>query len=110
MKITGNALYPSPTQNPSRSPTMSPTTKKYRNYNPAPQALYQPWMNVSFASGKRLFYQEAAGTGNTGSYNGVLGIAYDRTEQFAYITSPVGKKLRKLRLSDTYVELDISSK
>jgi hypothetical protein len=82
----------------------------YTYYPYAPNALYQHWLNVSFASGKLGFFSEKAGVGSGGSYNGVLGITFDKTEKYAFLTSADGKKLRKLRLNDEYVGLDITRK
>ena len=78
-------------------------------YSPfAPTALFQQAMNLSFISGQFSFYQEQAGYGSNGVYNGVLGIAFDRTENFAFLTSADGKKIRKLNYRTTFVGSDIS--
>jgi hypothetical protein len=84
--------------------------KGYIYYPLAPNALYQEAMNVSFVSGRVLFFNEVAGYGADGSYNGALGIVFDRTEKYAFVTSADGKKLRKLNIRTTQVGEDISSK
>ena len=82
----------------------------YIYYPLSPNALYQEGMNVSFVSGRFLFFNEVAGYGADGAYNGVLGIVFDRTEKYAFLTSADGKKLRKLNVRTTQVGPDISSK
>jgi hypothetical protein len=76
----------------------------------APNAQYQRWINVSFASGKLGFFSEKAGVGSSGAYNGVLGITFDKTENYAFLTSADGKKLRRLTLNSAYVGLDVTRK
>ena len=63
---------------------------------------------MSFVSGRVLFFNEVAGYGADGSYNGALGIVFDRTEKYAFVTSADGKKLRKLNIRTTQVGEDIS--
>ena len=82
----------------------------YIYYPLSPNALYQEGMNVSFVSGRVLFFNEVAGYGADGAYNGALGIVFDRTEKYAFVTSADGKKLRKLNIRTTQVGEDISSK
>ena len=43
-----------------------------------------------------------------GSYNGVLGITLDKTEQWGFLTSAEGKKIRTLNLQTTQVGGDIT--
>jgi hypothetical protein len=76
----------------------------------APNALYQMWMNVSFVSGRLGYFAETAGFHSGGVYNGVLGIALDKTEKYGFLTSADGKKVRKLDLKTTQVGLDITRK
>ena len=83
--------------------------KGYIYYPLSPNALYQEGMNVSFVSGRVSLYNDVAGNGADGSYNGALGIVFDRTERFAFITSVNGRKLRKLNIRTTQVGADISS-
>jgi hypothetical protein len=82
----------------------------YQYYPFAPNALYQTGMNVSFVSGVFSFFQDTAGFGSSGSYNGVIGITLDRTETFGFLTTVDGKALRKLNLRTTYVSSDVTSK
>jgi hypothetical protein len=78
-------------------------------FNPlSPNALYQPYMNISLASGQKAFYNDLAGVGKAGSYNGAYGIGFDVFNQYAFITAVESKKLRKLRLADNYVGDDIT--
>jgi hypothetical protein len=80
-------------------------------YSPfAPSALYQESMNLSFISGSKGTYQEQAGQGTGGIYNGVLGVTFDRTYTYGFITSADGKKLRKLNYQTAYVGSDITRK
>jgi len=81
----------------------------YIYYPLAPNALYQPGMNVSFVSGRTGYYAEIAGYGSDGQYNGALGITFDRTEKYAFVTSASGKKIRKLNLRTSQVGDDITS-
>jgi hypothetical protein len=101
-----------PTVKPtSQSPSSSSTiATQYIAYPFAPNALYQPWMNVSFVSGRLGFFAETAGFHSAGVYNGVLGITFDKTETFGFLTSADGKKLRKLDLQTTQVGLDVTRK
>ena len=73
-----------------------------------PNALYQQWMNVSFVSGRLSYYAESAGFHSGGVYNGVLGITFDKTESYGFLTSADGKKVRKLDLATTQVGNDIT--
>jgi hypothetical protein len=82
----------------------------YIYYPLAPKALYQEGMNVSFVSGRFGFYQESPGFGADGIYNGVLGVTFERTEKFAFLTSADGKKVRKLNYRTTQVGPDITCK
>ena len=82
----------------------------YIYYPLAPKALYQEGMNVSFVSGRFGFYQESPGFGADGIYNGVLGVIFERTEKFAFLTSADGKKVRKLNFRTTQVSADITRK
>ena len=82
----------------------------YQYYPFVPNALYQTGMNVSFVSGMFSFFQDNAGFGTSGSYNGVIGITFDRTEKFGFLTTADGKVLRKLNLRTTYVSSDVTSK
>ena len=82
----------------------------YVYYPFAPSALYQEGMNVSFVSGRFSFYQEQAGYGSNGVYNGVLGLSFDRTEKYVVLSSADGKKIRKLNFRTTYVGIDITRK
>jgi len=87
----------------------SPTIAlQYIAYPFAPNALYQPWMNVSFVSGKLGYFAETAGFHSSGVYNGVLGITFDKTETYGFLTSADGKKLRKLDLQTTQVGIDVT--
>ena len=81
----------------------------YIYYPFAPNAKYQEGMNVSFVSGRTGFYQEIAGFGSEGIYNGALGIAFEKTEKYAFVGSADGKKIRKLNYRTTQVGLDICS-
>jgi hypothetical protein len=81
----------------------------YIYYPFAPNALYQSAMNVSFVSGRSRYFQEEAGFGSQGSYNGVLGITFDETEKWGFLTSADGKKVRKLNQRTTYLPPDITS-
>ena len=108
---------PSVSSKPSISPTAStssPTYTTHRSgyiYYPfAPNALYQSGINVSFVSGRSRYFQEEAGFGSQGSYNGVLGITFDETEKWGFLTSADGKEVRKLNLRTTYLPPDITSK
>ena len=83
---------------------------QYIAYPFAPNALYQPWMNVSFVSGRFSYYAEAAGFHSSGIYNGVLGITFDKTETYGFLTSADGKTVRKLDLQTTQVGLDVTRK
>lgn len=74
-----------------------------------PNALYQEWMNVSFVSGRLNYFAETAGFASSGVYNGVLGITFDKTESYGFLTSADGKKVRKLSLKTTQVGLDVTS-
>jgi hypothetical protein len=107
------SLQPS-SEAPSKLPTALPTSTtsrpRYVYYPFAPNALYQSGMNVSFVSGRVNYFQEEAGFGSQGSYNGVLGIAFDETEKWGFLTSADGKKVRKLNLRTTYLPPDITSK
>jgi hypothetical protein len=98
-----------PTQSPSSS-SQSSQSPQYIAYPFAPNALYQPWMNVSFVSGRLGFFAETAGFHSSGVYNGVLGITFDKTETYGFLTSADGKKVRKLDLQTTQVGLDVTSK
>lgn len=82
----------------------------YVYYPFAPSALYQAGMNVSFVSGKAGFFADVAGYGSSGAYNGALGIALDRTERFAFISSADGKGIRKLNIRTTQVGGSITGK
>ena len=90
--------------------TMQVIANAYIYYPLAPRALYQEAMNISFVSGRFGFFSEFAGFGADGSYNGVLGIAFDQTEKFAVLTSADGKKVRKLNIRTTQVGNDITRK
>ena len=83
---------------------------QYISYPFAPDALYQPWMNVSFVSGRLSYYTDAAGFHSSGMYNGVLGITLDKTETYGFLTSAYGKTVRKLDLQTTQVGLDVTRK
>ena len=83
---------------------------QYIYYPYAPNALYQQGMNVSFVSGLFQNYQEQAGFGSSGVYNGAFGVTFDRTEQYLFVTSADGKKIRKLNYRTTYVGSDITRK
>jgi len=76
----------------------------------APNALYQKWLNVTFVAGKLSYFSEVAGIGSTASFNGVLGIAFDKTEAYAFLTSADGKKVRKMELSTRNVGSDVTRK
>jgi hypothetical protein len=76
----------------------------------APRALYDVGINVSFVSGTFQYFAETPGIGNNASYNGVFGIALDRTENYAFLSSAEGKRIRKLTLSSTAVGTDITRK
>ena len=82
----------------------------YEYYPFVPTGLYQTGMNVSFVSGRFSFFQEIAGYGSGGSYNGVIGITFDQTEKFGFLTTSDGKILRKLNLRTTLVTADITGK
>jgi len=81
----------------------------YIYYPFAPNAYYQEGMNVSFVSGRTGFYQETEGFGSQGIYNGALGLAFEKTEKYAFVASADGKKLRKLNYRTSQVGLDICS-
>ena len=83
---------------------------QYIYYPYAPNALYQQGMNVSFVSGLFQNYQEQAGFGSSGVYNGAFGVTFDRTEQYLFVTSADGKKIRKLNYRTSYVGSDITRK
>ena len=85
-------------------------SSQYITYPFAPDALYQPWMNVSFVSGRLGYFAETAGISSSGVYNGVLGITFDKTETYGFLTSADGKKVRKLDLKTTEVGLDVTRK
>ena len=82
----------------------------YIYYPFAPNALYQEGMNISFVSGRFSFYAETPGYGANGIYNGVLAVAFERTEKFAFLTTGDGKKARKLNYRTTQVGPDITRK
>jgi hypothetical protein len=65
-------------------------------------------MDVSLEAGKLGFFAESPGIGASASFNGALGIALDRTEQIAYVTSADGKKLRRINLLTHYVGSDFT--
>ena len=67
-------------------------------------------MNVSFVSGRLGYFTETAGFHSGGIYNGVLGIAFDKTETYGFLTSAGGKSVRKLDLKTTQVGLDVTRK
>jgi hypothetical protein len=73
-------------------------------------ALYENGIRVSYVSGKFQYFSDLAGNKLTTAFNGVLGIALDRTENYALVTSAEGKKLRKLSLLTLESSLDVSSK
>jgi hypothetical protein len=78
-------------------------------YNPlAPKALYQTGMNVSFVSGDSTVFAERAGYGSDGKYNGALGVAFERSEKYAFVGSADGKKIRKLNYRTSFVNIDIT--
>jgi hypothetical protein len=76
---------------------------EYVYYPYAPLARYQSNMNITFVSGRTGYYQETAGFGSNGVYNGVLGITFERTENFAFLTTAIGKTIRKLNVRTTFV-------
>ena len=80
----------------------------YIYYPLAPNALYQEGMNISFVSGDSKKFQEKAGFGSDGAYNGAFGLAFERTEKYSFVGSADGKKLRKLNYRTTQVGLDIT--
>jgi hypothetical protein len=104
----------SPSMLPSSPPTQNLSSvvlsSQYIHYPLAPNALYQPWMNVSFVSGRLGYFAETAGFHSSGVYNGVLGIAFDKTETYGFLTSADGSKVRKLDLQTTQVGLDVTRK
>jgi hypothetical protein len=76
----------------------------------SPNALYQNRINVSFVSGKLGNFAERIGYASSASYNGITGIALDKTEQYAYIASGDSRTIRKLNLATTEVGSNIASK
>jgi hypothetical protein len=76
----------------------------------SPNALYQKWLNVTFVAGKLSYFSEAAGIGSSASFNGVLGITFDKAEAYAFLTSADGKKVRKMELSTRKVGYDVTRK
>jgi len=65
-------------------------------------------MDVTLEAGTIGFFAESPGIGASASFNGALGIALDRTEKLAYVTSADGKKLRRIDLSTHYVWSDVT--
>lgn len=74
----------------------------------SPNALYQPHVNISLASGTVGYYDDLAGTGAGASYNGAYGISFDVSGTVAFVASVDSKKLRKLALASRYVGDDIT--
>ena len=65
---------------------------------------------MSFVCGRVQYFADLPGTGSAASFNGAFGIAFDRTESYAFISSSEGKKIRKLSLASRSVGTDISCK
>ncbi len=82
----------------------------YIYYPFAPNAHYQEGMNFSFFSGYKTTYAETAGYADKGTYNGVLSVAFERTEKFAFLTTGDGKKIRKINYRTSLVGPDITRK
>ena len=66
-------------------------------------------MNVTTWSGIFSTFQDVAGFGTSGGYNGVLGVTFDRTEQYNLLCDADGKQIRKLNYRTTYVSSDITN-
>ena len=76
------------------------TSGNYFHYSLARNALYQEGMMVSLVSGMIDLSLEHSGIGTSAAYHGVLGLAFDRTEKYAFISSGDGKSIRKLNFRD----------
>jgi len=95
---------------PSYSPSYLVSYSQYVRYSLSANALYQPDMNISLASGQKSFFNDLSGIGKAGAYNGAYGIGFDNSNQYAFVAAVESKKLRKLRLSDHFVGDDITRK
>ncbi len=76
----------------------------YVTQPPALEALYQTGIDVRTISGTRFYFRSMSGIGTEASYNGVMGVAFDRTEKYAFISNPDGKNIRKLNYRTTLVD------
>jgi len=76
----------------------------------APKALYQELMKVSTVAGRLSYFAESPGIGSYGVFNGVLGIALDHSEKYAFAFSADGKSFRRIVLSTNFVESNIARK
>jgi hypothetical protein len=65
-------------------------------------------MNVSLASGRLSYFADVPGTGPSASYNGILGVAFDKSEKYAFLTSADGKQVRLLTVATNYVGYSIT--
>jgi hypothetical protein len=79
-------------------------------YDLAPNAIYHNWLDVRFVSGSLQVFAETPGVGNHSAYNGVLGAAFDKTEDYLFLSTAEGKKIRKLNIATTAVGSDVTRK
>jgi len=80
----------------------------YDNYPLAPNALFEPRINVTTYSGQAGLFEDVAGIRFDAHYNGAFGIAFDKLEQYAFISSNDGKRIRKLSLFTSQAGLDVT--
>jgi hypothetical protein len=71
-------------------------------------ARFEPRINVTTYSGQVGLFEDVAGIRFDAHYNGAFGIAFDKSEQYAFISSNNGKRIRKLSLFTSQAGLDVT--
>jgi hypothetical protein len=80
----------------------------FANSSFTPNARFEPLINVTTFSGQVGLFEDVAGIHYKAHYNGAFGITFDKSEQYAFISSNDGKRIRKLSLFTSQAGLDLT--